>query len=77
MKRRQTTKRQLLSIVALTPDALRSAGSTPDSRRARRELELAFQQYLMLKEAGELYKDYGVKPRNPQGYERPCVRVKS
>jgi len=84
MKRRQPTKRQLLSIVSSDPGRfcsdprtlLRSAGSTPDSHRARGELELAFQQYLMRKEAGELYKDYGFKPRNPQGYERGCVRVK-
>jgi len=26
------------------------------------ELELAFQQYLMLKETDTLYKDWGVKP---------------
>jgi hypothetical protein len=29
------------------------------------ELELAFQQYQMLKETGMLYKDYGIKPTYP------------
>jgi hypothetical protein len=40
------------------------------------ELEFAFQQYLMLKEAGELYKDWGFKPRFPTGYESPYVPCK-
>ena len=35
------------------------------------ELELAFQQYLMLKEADTLYRDYGCKPQFPGHDGRP------
>ena len=37
------------------------------------ELELAFQQYSMLKEAGTLYQDYGCKPQFPGDDGRPYV----
>src|SRR2546423_15351039 len=40
------------------------------------ELELAFQQYSMLNEAGDLFNDWGFKPRSPSGYERPFVSCK-
>jgi hypothetical protein len=36
-----------------------------DLNRWAMDLELAFQQYLMLKETHMLYKDYGVKPTYP------------
>ena len=36
-----------------------------DLNRWAMELELAFQQYLILKETDMLYKDYGVKPTYP------------
>ena len=36
-----------------------------DLNRWAMDLELAFQQYLMLKETGVLYKDWGVKPTFP------------
>jgi hypothetical protein len=40
------------------------------------ELELAFQQYLMLKETDDLYKDWGFKPQFPQGDGRPFALAK-
>jgi hypothetical protein len=40
------------------------------------ELELAFQQYLMLKEPNILYKDCGFKPQFPGDDGRPYVRCK-
>jgi len=67
-KQRKAMAHEFLAVTVSMGDLAGEAAQRVSERQLSswvRELELAFQQYVMLKEMGTLYQDYGYKPQNP------------
>ncbi len=77
-KQRNAMAHEFLAVSGSLGDLAGEPGVHLSSRTLDKwvfELELAFQQYCMLKEAGGLYRDWGFKPRRAKRYERPFEKI--
>jgi hypothetical protein len=78
-KQRNAMAHEFLAVTVSIGDLAGEAAQRLSERQLSswvRELELAFQQYVMLKEMGTLYQDYRYKPQNPGDDGRCYVRAK-
>jgi hypothetical protein len=75
-KQRNVMSHEFLPVAGSLADLAGDAAMRLSAKQLNRwvfELEVAFQQYMMLKEMGTLYQDYGCKPQFPGDDGRPYI----